>query len=130
MKRAVRSLAGVALVAVAASVVAAQGPPSHVITNGQITARVYLPDAKAGFYRSTRFDWSGAIGALEYKGHQYYGNWFTNVTDIYDFGYDGPEDAVVSAEFTAMVGPAEEFGVIGYNEAKPGGLFVKPGIGV
>ena len=101
-----------------------------MITNGQITAGVYLPDAKAGFYRSTRFDWSGAIGALEYKGHQYYGPWFTKVTDIYDFGYDGPEDAVVSAEFTAMVGPAEEFGAIGYNEAAPGGLFVKPGIGV
>ena len=28
-----------------------------------------------------------------------------------------------------MVGPAEEFGAIGYNDAKPGGLFVKPGIG-
>ena len=101
-----------------------------MIRNGEITARVYLPDAKAGFYRSTRFDWSGAIGSLEYKGHQYYGNWFTKITDIYDFGYDGPNDDVISAEFTAMVGPAEEFGAIGYNEAKPGGLFVKPGIGV
>jgi len=130
MRPAVRALTVFALVAVAAGLLAAQTPPSHAITNGQITARVYLPDAKTGFYRSTRFDWSGAIGALEYKGHQYYGNWFTKVTDIYDFGYDGPEDAVVSAEFTAMVGPAEEFGVIGYNEAKPGGLFVKPGIGV
>ena len=41
-----------------------------------------------------------------------------------------PNNDVISAEFTAMVGPAEEFGVVGYNEAKPGGLFVKPGIGV
>src|SRR5215218_7786499 len=126
----VRALGVIALVGVTAAVLAAQSHPSHVITNGQITASVYLPDAKTGFYRSTRFDWSGAIGSLEYKGHQYYGNWFTKVTDIYDFGYDGPQDAVVSADFTAMVGPAEEFGVIGYNEAKPGGLFVKPGVGV
>jgi len=130
MRPSVRPLAAIALVAVAIGVVAAQTPPSHVITNGQITARVYLPDAKAGFYRSTRFDWSGAIAALEYKGHQYYGPWFTKVTDIYDFGYDGPSDAVISADFTAMVGPAEEFGAIGYNDAAPGGLFVKPGIGV
>src|SRR4029077_3443190 len=94
MRPTVRPLAALALVALAAAVVAGQTPPSHVITNGQITARVYLPDPKAGFYRSTRFDWSGAIGALDYKGHQYYGPWFTKVTDIYDFGYDGPDDAV------------------------------------
>jgi hypothetical protein len=120
----------VALVASAVATLAAQTHPSHVIKNGEIAARVYLPDAKSGFYRSTRFDWSGAIASLEYKGHNYYGPWFTKITDIYDFGYDGPNDDVISAEFTAMVGPAEEFGVIGYTDAKPGGLFVKPGIGV
>ena len=121
------------VIAVATSVVgvcAAQDPPSHVITNSEITARVYVPDAKAGFYRSTRFDWSGAIASLEYQGHNYYGPWFTKITEIYDFGYEGPNDDVLSAEFTAMVGPAEEFGVIGYDDAKPGGVFVKPGIGV
>jgi hypothetical protein len=126
------SLAIVAVIAVAGSavgVLAAQGHPAHVIMNGEITARVYLPDAKAGFYRSTRFDWSGAIASLQFKGHEYYGDWFAKITDIYDFGYDEATNDVISAQFTAMVGPAEEFGVIGYNEAKPGGLFVKPGIG-
>ena len=124
-----KSLAIVAIVGSAVGVLAAQGHPSHVIRNGEITARVYLPDATAGFYRSTRFDWSGAIASLQYKGHEYYGNWFAKITDIYDFGYDEATNDVISAEFTAMVGPAEEFGVIGYNEAKPGGVFVKPGIG-
>jgi hypothetical protein len=124
------TLSLVALVGTIGGVLAAQSYPSHMISNGEITARVYLPDATSGFYRSTRFDWSGAIGSLEYKGHDYYGNWFTKVTDIYDFGYEGPGDDVISAEFTAMVGPAEEFGAIGYNDAKPGGVFVKPGIGV
>ena len=47
----------------AGGVLAAQGYPSHVIRNGEITARIYLPDANAGFYRSTRFDWSGAIAS-------------------------------------------------------------------
>jgi hypothetical protein len=125
-----RPLYAVAVVASVVATLTAQNHPSHVIKNGEITARVYLPDAKAGFYRSTRFDWSGAIASLEYKGHNYYGSWFSKITDIYDFGYEGPNEDVISAEFTAMVGPAEEFGVIGYNEAKPGGLFVKPGIGV
>jgi hypothetical protein len=29
-----------------------------------------------------------------------------------------------------MVGPAEEFGALGYNDVPAGGLFVKPGVGV
>ena len=113
----------------AAGLVSAQGHPSYQITNGEITATVYLPDAKNGFYRTTRFDWSGAITSLTYKGHDYYGPWFSKITDIYDFGYEGPNKDVISADFTAMVGPAEEFGALGYNDAQPGGLFVKPGIG-
>ena len=107
----------------------AQGHPSHVIRNGPITARVYLPEARGGLYRSTRFDWSGAIASsntkdtvlrqLVHEDHRHL-----------RLRLRGPKDDVISAEFTAMVGPAEEFGVIGYNDAKPGGLFVKPGVGV
>jgi hypothetical protein len=108
----------------------AQTYPSHQITNGEITATVYLPDAKNGFYATTRFDWSGAIGSLKYRGHEYYGTWFSKITDIYDFGYEGPDKDVISADFTAMVGPAEEFGALGYNDVPAGGLFIKPGVGV
>ena len=125
-----RPVIAAAIVALAWGAVSAQNFPSHQITNGQITAKVYLPDAKNGFYRTTRFDWSGAIGSLEYKGHNYYGQWFSKITDIYDFGYEGPAKDVISADFTAMVGPVEEYGAVGYNDAPPGGLFVKPGIGV
>src|SRR6266566_230847 len=78
--------------------------PSTEISNGEIRAKLYLPDAKNGFYRSTRFDWSGVIASLEYKGHNYYGPWFKKITDVYDFGYEG--DDVTSAPFTAMIGPA------------------------
>jgi hypothetical protein len=116
--------------ALAVGLASAQNHPSHQVTNGQITATVYLPDAKNGFYTTTRFDWSGAIGSLKYKGHDYYGTWFSKITDIYDFGYEGPGKDVLSADFTAMVGPAEEFGALGYNDVPAGGLFVKPGIGV
>jgi hypothetical protein len=120
----------VALLILTTGALAAQNYPSHQITNGEITATVYLPDAQKGFYRTTRFDWSGGIGSLKYKGHEYYGNWFSKITDIYDFGYEGPNKDVISADFTAMVGPAEEFNQIGYMDVQPGGLFVKPGIGV
>jgi len=120
---------GTTLVLVA-GLVSAQSHPSHQMTNGEITATVYLPDAKRGFYTTTRFDWSGAIGSLKYKGHDYYGIWFSKITDIYDFGYEGPGKDVLSADFTAMVGPAEEFGALGYDDVPAGGLFVKPGIGV
>ncbi len=119
-----------AVLAIASVLVSAQSHPSHQVTNGEITATVYLPDAKAGFYTTTRFDWSGAIASLKYKGHDYYGTWFSKITDIYDFGYEGPNKDVLSADFTAMVGPAEEFGALGYTDVPPGGLFVKPGIGV
>jgi hypothetical protein len=52
------------------------------------------------------------------------------IIKIYDFGYEGPGKDVISADFTAMVGPAEEFGALGYNDVPAGGLFVKPGVGV
>ena len=118
------------ILAMAAGSVSAQSHPSHQVTNGEITATIYLPDAKNGFYTTTRFDWSGAIGSLKYKGHEYYGIWWSKITDIYDFGYEGPGKDVISADFTAMVGPAEEFGALGYDDVPAGGLFVKPGIGV
>ena len=118
----------IAVLGFAAGLLPAADFPSHEIRNDQIKAKIYLPDAKNGFYRSTRFDWSGVIGGLEYKGHNFYGPWFTKITDVYDFGYEGEE--VISAPFTAMVGPGEEFGVIGYNDVKPGGTFIKPGVGV
>jgi hypothetical protein len=119
-----------AMLVLAVASASAQTYPSHQITNGEITATVYLPDAKNGFYKTTRFDWSGAIGSLKYKGHDYYGTWWSKITDIYDFGYEGPSKDVISADFTAMVGPAEEFGALGYNDVPAGGLFVKPGVGV
>lgn len=120
------------LLLVAPGVFPAADFPTAQIANGQIEAKLYLPDAKSGFYRSTRFDWSGVIGSLKYKGHDYYGAWFQKITDVYDFGYEGPD--VVSAPFTAMVGPAEEFQsngkALGYDDAKPGATFIKIGVGV
>jgi len=38
--------------------------PKALIANGLIHAVVLLPDAKNGYYRGSRFDWSGVIGCL------------------------------------------------------------------
>lgn len=103
-------------------------PPSVQISNAAITATVYLPDAAAGFYRGTRFDWAGVIGRLEYRGHTFYAPWFTKTdATVRDFTNDGVD--VTAGPQTAITGPAEEFSVLGFDDAKPGGAFVKIGVG-
>lgn len=92
--------------------------PQADISNGTIRAKLYLPDAEKGYYRATRFDWSGQIPSLEYKGHQYFGEWNTRPYDpkLHD----------------AIMGPVEEFSDVeapGYAEAPVGGTFLKIGVG-
>jgi 6-phosphogluconolactonase len=115
---------------------ASQQPPSVRIANGSLELKVYLPDADHGFYRGTRFDWSGIIGDLTFAGHHLYGPWFSAVDPaIHDFTYKGPELAIVSGLANSATGPAEEFigadgTALGFGSAQPGGNFVKIGIGV
>jgi hypothetical protein len=134
MTRALAVLLAVSLANVAATVPQSGGSdhmwPQTEISNGQITARLYLPDAKNGFYRGTRFDWSGVIFSLRYGGHDYYGPWFTQQDPaVRDFIYKD-QDIVVGAA-SGMTGPAEEFSrPLGFDIAKPGDTFVKIGVGV
>ena len=102
--------------------------PHAEITNGQIQAKIYLPDAKNGYYRATRFDWSGVVYSLQYKGHDYYGPWFQKTDPtVHDFVYRGPD--IVASPCTAITGPVDEFAPLGWDEAKPGGGFIKIGVG-
>jgi hypothetical protein len=89
--------------------------PQAEITNGLIHARLYLPDFKKGYYRATRFDWSGIISDLEYNGHTYCGQWFEK--------YD-PE------LHDAIMGPVEAFSPLGYDDTKSVGSFITIGVGV
>ncbi|MDX2432218.1 MAG: hypothetical protein QNK35_14875 [Bacteroides sp.] len=88
--------------------------PSVVLSNKEVNLTVYLPDPENGIYRATRYDWSGAIGSAQYKGHEYFGFW----KEIYD-----PE--------VGMVGPADTYKTagLGYDEAKPGDRFIRIGVG-
>lgn len=108
-------------------------PPQTEIGNGVLHAKVYLPDPVNGFYRGTRFDWSGVIGRLEFAGHTYYGPWFTKTDPgVLDFIYDGPD--IVAGPCSAITGPSEEFlsngEALGFSDAAPGGTFLKIGVGV
>jgi hypothetical protein len=107
--------------------------PQVEVSNGFVKAKIYLPDAKNGYYRGTRFDWSGVIGSLEYGGHNYYGPWFTKTDPkVNDFIYDGED--ITAGPCSAAVGPVDEFlangTAVGYDEAAPGGTFIKIGVGV
>lgn len=111
----------------------AAGPPQAEITNGLIRAKIYLPDARDGYYRGTRFDWSGVISSLEYQGHNYYGPWFDRVDpQVHDYRYEGAE--IVASLCSGISGPVEEFQThgtaLGWDEAKAGGTFIKIGVGV
>lgn len=90
-------------------------PPQSSIANGLISAKLYLPDADKGYYQATRFDWSGLVASLEYKGHSYFGKWFENYSP---------------KTHDAVTGPVESFGPVGYEDAKPGETFIDIGVGV
>jgi hypothetical protein len=105
------------LLAAGLAVQAAEFPEAS-ITNGEIHAKLYLPDAEKGYYRATRFDWSGVVASLEYKGHNYFGVWFPK--------YD-------PKLHDSITGPVEEFRTgdsgLGYADAKTGGTFIRIGVG-
>jgi len=92
--------------------------PSDVLENQILKVRYYLPDGEHGYYRGTRFDWSGLISQVDYAGHRF----FCEFKQAHDpLNHDD------------ICGTAEEFGInnpAGYSEAKPGGVFLKVGIGL
>lgn len=91
-----------------------KNPPEAEISNDLIHAHLYLPDAVNGYYRATRFDWSGVINHLEANGHSYYGQWYEKYSPTIN---------------DAIMGPVEAFDPVGYDEIKPGESFVKIGVG-
>ena len=111
--------------------------PKVTLSNGKLTVVLFLPDAKNGYYQSTRFDWGGVIPCVSLNGHRFFGEWFLGA-------YDPKRN-------DAVVGPAEEFRIdngvlghyqptpkpltidshaIGYDDARPGETFLKPGVGI
>lgn len=93
----------------------ADKPPETEISNGILKARLFLPDAKLGYYRGSRFDWSGVMPELEFNGHSYFGKWF---------------DSYNPTLHDAIMGPVEAFAPIGYDSARAGENFLVIGVGM
>jgi hypothetical protein len=100
------------------TVLYAQDYPSAQISNDLITVDFYLPDAQGGSYRATRFDWSGIIRSLAYKGHNFFGQWYEKHDPYIHDAITGPVNIFDSP------GPAT-----GYADAKPVETFVRIGVG-
>lgn len=94
--------------------------PNESLTSETTQAWVYSPDPENGFYRGTRFDLSSFIDGIQYKGHTFFA--WHKPGKHNPFGNDNG------------CGPVEEFGLEdvppGYEEAAPGELFMKIGVGL
>ena len=89
--------------------------PKAEISNGLIQASLLLPEAGKGYYQGTRFDWSGNITSLEFKSHNYFGQWFTKYSpEIHD----------------VIMGPVEDFTPLDFDDTRTGGTFLKIGVGM
>jgi hypothetical protein len=127
-----RSFAALAAMASASPLYPADYPQAK-ISNGLVNATLNLPDPKTGYYRGTRFDWSGMIFHLESQGHVYFEPFYEkfdpNIRDV------DLKTGVFAGPISAVSGPVDEFGgndraTLGYMDAKPGGTFIKIGVGV
>jgi len=108
--------------------------PRAMLRNGALSAEIALPDAAHGFYRGTRFDWSGMIIAVTLGKARFHGPWFDAVAPgVRDYVHDGAR--IVAGPQTGATGPAEEFQgtntgpgpTPGYTEAAPGYPIVDSG---
>jgi len=91
--------------------------PGTEISNDLVTMKLYLPDPQNGYYRATRFEWSGIIASLEYMGHQYFGEWKSTHDPLFHEDLSGPVEGSLNPG-------------LGYTEAKPGEKFIRLGVGV
>jgi len=98
--------------------------PVKVLESKDLKVTILLTNEKTGYYRSTRFDWSGIVAQVEYNGHTFFQEW-VNYDGTLEPGIHNPIDNGTGT------GTAEELRTpLGYDEAKVGGTFVKIGVGI
>ncbi|NQU85603.1 MAG: hypothetical protein HQ541_07565 [Mariniphaga sp.] len=91
--------------------------PNTIISNNEVQMKVYLPDREKGLYRATRFDWSGVIGSVQYKGHEYFGYWKETHDPMFHEDLTGPVEGFIKPG-------------LGFADAEPGGKFIRIGVGI
>jgi hypothetical protein len=93
--------------------------PHAILSSGGACAMVMLPDARGGFYRASRFEWSGMVARVACGRHEYFGPWrIPHDPRCYEHG----------------IGTAEEFGLEctppGFRQADVNDTFLKIGVGL
>jgi hypothetical protein len=110
--------------------------PKVTLRSGQTEAVVYLPDKNKGYYRATRFDWSGVIACVSVHGHKFFGEWFAKYDPMKNDSITGPvEEFRTDNGVMGHYPPSSKLTTIhtealGYDDAKPGETFLKPGVGL
>ncbi|KAJ1459496.1 hypothetical protein M885DRAFT_613652 [Pelagophyceae sp. CCMP2097] len=113
--------------------------PNATLASGQLSLRVFLPDASSGFYRSSRFEWSSMVGDVKVQGHRIFGHdlWRANPHDSkwpesgvgfsseFGCGDDGP----ICGGGWGAEGSDVSNGVLGFEAADDGETFLKIGVG-
>ena len=94
--------------------------PHCVIANRAIEAQVFLPDGDCGFYRGTRFDWSGIVASLRYRDHEYISPWKNFHDPLFHDCITGPAE-----EFEGADTPERDFQI-----AAEGSPFLRLGVGL
>ncbi len=90
--------------------------PHIKLSNGILDVVVVLPDKNKGFYRGTRFDWSGMVAEINFKNHSFVEQWYFPHTPTQN---------------NNGIGTAEEFRIaLGYDETTAGEGFIKIGVGL
>lgn len=93
--------------------------PSAEISNGSVHMKFYLPDAKQGSYRGTRFDWAGIAYSIAWQQHEFAGRWYPKHDPLIHDALTGPVEEFVMPNLSAQ----------GYEEAQAGGTFLRIGVG-
>ena len=110
--------------------------PKVTLRSGKMEAVIFLPDKDNGYYRATRFDWSGVVACVAVNGHKFFGEWFEKYDPLKNDSITGPVEEFRTDNGVMGHYPASSplttihTEAIGYDEAKPGETFLKPGVGM
>eukprot|EP00466_Bigelowiella_natans_P018873 jgi/Bigna1/141612/aug1.64_g16320 len=121
--------------------------PKIVLRNKEVEATVYTPNAKSGYYRSSRFEWSSMIGQIKLltSGVSFFGDWrkphnplIPGDESSVSLSVGDSTDVLCVIDFSETpliehgIGFAEEFGMAnppGF-QPKKGTHFLKIGVGI
>ena len=90
-------------------------PPYAALENGVLKASLALPDPNRSYYQALRFE-PALVTGIDYQDHHYFAEFVR------------PRDGKIN---DSLSGTADEYNTpLGYDEAQPGGEFIKIGVGI